>query len=343
MSLKSVVGHRFLDKLFKPLQKAGEWRTLVLDKLSTRMISSCIKMHDLIDSGITIVENLELRREPLPKLEAIYILIPDENAIKIIVSDFKEHPIKYKAAHIFFTEVCPDNLLVHLQSIRKYIKTVKEINIAFLPYESQVFSLDRASAFDKFYKPSVENSDRIQYMEKMGEQLATLCACLGEYPSIRFRNDSPKLIEFAHIVQGKLDAYKADDPSMGEGSIHKHRSQLLILDRAFDPTSPLLHELTFQAMAYDLLNIPNDVYKFITKSGDAEKEVLLDDNDEMWRKLRHLHIADVSRKISDEIKEFASNKRISTTEKSTMKDLQVMLKKMPQYQQELSKNHAKVY
>lgn len=25
-------------------------------------------------------------------------------AIKIIVSDFKEHPVKYKAAHIFFTE-----------------------------------------------------------------------------------------------------------------------------------------------------------------------------------------------------------------------------------------------
>ncbi|XP_031568867.1 syntaxin-binding protein 1-like isoform X2 [Actinia tenebrosa] len=338
MSLKNVVGSRILNKLLKPLHNPGEWRALILDKLSTRMISACIKMHDIIDSGITIVENLHKSREPLPKIEAIYILTPEEESIKIIVDDFKSFPVKYKAAHIFFTEVCPDQLLMELQKIKKYIRSLKEINIAFLPYEAQAYTLDSAIAFEKFYNPSVENSDRIKHMEKLAEQLATLCACLGEYPSIRFRCESPKLTEFAHIVQNKLDAYKANDPTMGEGSNHKHRSQLLLLDRAFDPASPLLHELTFQAMAYDLLSINNDVYKFVTKSGDSDfKEALLDDTDEMWNKLRHLHIADVSKKISDEIKEFASEKRMSTKEKSTLKDLQVMLKKMPQYQQELSK------
>uniref|UniRef100_A0A3Q4H0B4 Syntaxin binding protein 1b n=1 Tax=Neolamprologus brichardi TaxID=32507 RepID=A0A3Q4H0B4_NEOBR len=289
-----------MNNVIKKAREKGKWKVLVVDKLSMRMVSSCCKMTDIMSEGITSKYYQPIL---LPSLSFIRFCSP---SVEGVIEDFRDpRTPRYKAAHVFFTDTIPDSLFGLLTKSRasKAMKALTEIHIAFLPYESQVFSLDKVDAFQDFYSPfkaDVKNN----MLERCAEQIATLCATLKEYPGVRYRGDYKDCAVLAQMLQEKLDGYKADDPTLGEGP-DKSRTQLLILDRGFDPVSPLLHELTLQAMAYDLL----DTFR---------KKVLV----YLANKLKVLHFIHC---------------RCLLVFQTTMKELSQMLKKMPQYQKELSK------
>ncbi|XP_066480024.1 syntaxin-binding protein 3 isoform X3 [Tiliqua scincoides] len=294
-------------------------------------------MTDLLAEGITVVENVYKNREPVPTMKAIYLITPTAKSVDGLINDFiNKSSSKYKAAYVYFTDFCDDKLFNKMKSsCSKAIRRCKEININFFPYESQVFTLDVPNAFYNCYSPSVEKTND-GVIEQMADQIVTLCATLEENPGVRYRSKPlDNASKLAQLVEKKLENYyKIDDRGQVKGKTH---SQLLIIDRGFDPVSTVLHELTFQAMAYDLLPIENDTYKYKTDAANGkEREAILEEDDDLWVKIRHKHIADVLEEIPKLMKE-VSSKRKAPEGKLSLGNLAQLMKKMPYFRKQLTK------
>lgn len=335
--LKQVVWRKVKTEIFDDCRKEGEWKILLLDQFTTKLLTSCCKMTDLMQEGITVVEDIYKIRQPVPDLKAIYFISPNEESVKCLVNDLKPKQCKYKASYIYFSDTCPDNLFNKLKSCApKTIKKCKEVNISFFPKESQVFLLNLPDAFHMLYSPD-KAADKESAMETMAEQIVTLCATLDENPGVRYKREPLDNAEdLANLVEEKLVQYYKNDEKTGMKE--KTPTQLLIIDRGFDPVSTVLHELTFQAMIYDLLPIENDVYKYqsSTATGTKDKEGHLDESDELWGKIRHKHIADVLDEIPKLVKEISSSKK-ETEGKLSMRNLSNLLKLMPHIKKQMSK------
>lgn len=275
----------------------------------------------------------------------------------LLINDFKkkDKPM-YAGVHLFFTSskivwpIAPlSNLLKSIElpdtefqkisaaTVATRIKTFKELNMEFIAYESQVFHLDLPDSMVVFFSGDrAAPALQVQVVNK----LVTLCATLNEYPRIRYSQAGSIPGQLAKAIQNRLDVLART----AEGwTPNDDRATLLIVDRSIDPVAPLLHEFTYQAMAYDLLDIENDHYRynFTSNSGSSKKEVILGETDLLWPSLRHMHIADAINVVIDNFNEFLkTNKATKLTngkQIDNLKDMGEAMRAMPQYTEMLSK------
>lgn len=331
INLKARVREKINTHIFAGC-KEGKFKVLVVDRIAARIVSSVFSLIDVARENIALIENHHRKREPLPGLQAIYFISPTEESINTLIADFKCSPPLYECGHVFFTSTCSDALFKLLGNsiASRYILTLKELNISFLPYESQVFSLD--FTFD---------DSRQQELNDISDHLATLAVTLGQFPAIAYRTGDVdgQNERLAMLVKQKISDYKRFE------TLETGKCQLLIIDRLCDCTTPLLHDLTFQSMIYDLLEVRNDTFSFDDPSGGNQKHFTFDETFPLWTDLRHLHIADVNRRLPEAIRTFnIENSGIrELDDKSSQVDMKVLgriVRKLPDYQKRKAEYNA---
>lgn len=319
-----------------------------------RVISASVGMYDVMEKKVTIVESLDKKRAPFRDMGAIYLLEPTQDSVSKLIADYssKERILYGESVFLYFTSRLPDQLLSQIKNCKHLVKRIKalvEVNIDFLAKEERAFSFDLRNVFPLFYLRKQATPVEV----KIAEKLVTVCATLNEYPHIRYRQSSAICTSLASVFHLKMDEFVAQNPSWwyhggtGRGQQGRERGTLLLLDRADDCLTPLLHDFHYQHMVHDLLKMDGDRITYQAETAEdpnktEAKDVLLDEKDSLWVELRGKHIAAVIETLSNRIREITSSGTGSTLTSKTkgnmsLSQMAAALKALPEYREVMSK------
>eukprot|EP01071_Lankesteria_metandrocarpae_P014349 Lankesteria_metandrocarpae@DN835_c0_g1_i1.p1 len=358
-SLKDIGRRRIVHEMVRGVMNSCNEKcvAMVVDERTLRIMSSCVKVYDILEEGISVVELLEKRRQPLPELDAIYFISSNTRSIELLCNDFKnDKKPQYRDIHIFLSgPITQDSVimdtLVKSTSLLPRIRTFVEFYLSFLPYEARIFHLDNPTATIKLFPPHEKMSTSPE-LNLIADQVVSLCASIGDSPSIRFHSNALKINEqLAQLVNTKLAKLQR---------LSKRQTTLLIVDRSVDAASLLVHDYNYQALAYDLINIPvcsspgvkntnhgedvpDDTFSYEFKTNNDEtgtRQAVLSESDEVWYRYRHQHITVVNRKVREEVSAFArDNAAAKLSQKKAISSEETLraVRGLPQFQEMLAK------
>ena len=304
-------------KIFKEILKSLKDKyILIVDKRGSYFLNNFFTLTEIIDMGIISIESIYFERKPYPNNEAIYIISGCEESINNLSNDFiKEKNRLYKACHIFTLDAINDDLInLILQkeqnNFYKYIKTLKQIMINFIPIDKNTFSFGNDNNFNCFYNLYDNEKNKIT-TEITIDKLVSVCESLDNYPNIAYFSPDKYCKLIAEKVNTELKQYFTKKKNLKKNGI------LLITTRYIDFLAPIQFGLIFQHTILESLKKKDDKYinkasytykiKENDKEVEKEKEIILNYKNEVYNKYKNMPIDEVLQKGDEELKAFLNS------------------------------------
>ena len=326
-----------------------EWKVLVLDEDSRRLIDNVASEDDVLNENVTNIELIEERRPRNPSTDAIYLLSPQPHIVECLKADAKQR--RYRRTFLVWTSPLSrdlDEVIFKLQAPNGPVVESRSLDVEFYPRESHLVIFREPWSFYNLFHPACDHEVK-RHLDNLTRRILSVCVSLGEFPVVKYYRPrvaphaaSVLCSHLARFVHEALHSYARHHPDFPPVSA-RPQGVLLITDRTMDLMSPLVHEFTYQAMAMDLLPIRDDEdkirYRNTIKKGtpdQEEKDVEIGEKDKIWVANRHMHMKDLLGKIVADFNKFrADNPQFADedTTKISVNTIKDMLAGLPQFQE----------
>ena len=305
------------------LKKFGNNCVLIVDNKGSHFLNNFFTVTEIIDYGIISIESIYFKRKPYENYEAIYVISACDESLQKMSNDFigQKEPI-YKSCHVFTLEEINEDLIKSILTIHKkknfikYLKTLKQIMISFVPIDKNKFSFGKDGNFNSLYDLyNYENSEITKEINI--SKLISVCQCLDNYPNIVYFSPDKYCKLIAEKVNLDLKEYFTKKKKTKKNGI------LLITTRFIDFTAPIQFGLNYQHILLELIkkddeNYINKVsYKDVkndkdninskNKKNNKEIEVILDYKNEIYNKYKNMSISEVFKRCDEDFKEFLNS------------------------------------
>ena len=335
-SLLKKTKDKICINIFKEtLNKLKEKCILIVDKRGSYFLNNYFTVSELINLGIISVESIYFIRKPYQNHEALYIISACKESINNMSDDFietKEKPL-YKSCHVFtLDELNEDlmNLILTKKHLLKYIKTLKQIMIDYIPIDKNIFTFGNDRNFNSLFNLYDFEKDPITN-EISISKLLTVCECLDNYPNIAYFSPDKNCKLIAEKVNSGLKKYYSKKKNIKRNGI------LLIVSRFLDFLAPIQFGLNYQHLLLELLKKKDDKYfnkvSIKDEKNKTEKEIILDYKKDIYNKYKNLPIYDAIKKCDEDFRNFTKSDvgKMHKINEDKNIDLALALKNVPKY------------
>ncbi|CDF87738.1 probable protein SLY1 [Zygosaccharomyces bailii] len=286
-----------------------QWKVLVLDSKSTAIISSVLRVNDLLKAGVTVHALIQQRRASLPDVPAIYFVSPTQINIDKIVEDLKED--KYCDFYVNFTSTISRDLLedfakqVSQTGRADRIKQVFDQYLDFVVTEPELFSLELPGTYSLLNNPNSSEEVITSSCDLVADGLFNAVMTTNSVPIIRAPRGGPAEI-VAEKLGGKLRDYvintRSSNTSSALDSESLERCVLVILDRSIDFACMFAHSWIYQCMVFDVFKLSRNTITIPLKSEqgqeqESQKKYDLEPDDFFWNENSHLPFPEAAENV----------------------------------------------